>query len=77
MKLCALSIAALCLALAGCSSTAPLTQRTLPQDLLQPCPPIDKRPLADLGELLTFTTDLVAQYGECAARHRKLTEAAQ
>jgi hypothetical protein len=31
--------------------------------------------VADLGELLVFTRDLATQYGECAARHRKLAEA--
>ena len=77
MKLFVLSTAALCLSLAGCSSIAPLTRPTVPQDLLQPCPPIDKRPVADLGELLAFTTELVGQYGECAARQRKLAEAAR
>ena len=75
MKSSVWSIAALCLSLAGCSSIAPSTRPTVPADLLQPCPPIDKRPVADLGELLQFTTDIVGAYGECAARQRKLAEA--
>ena len=69
------SIAALCLSLAGCSSIAPSTRPTVPADLLQPCPPISNPRPADLGELLQFTTDLAGQYGECAARQRKLAEA--
>ena len=47
----------------------------MPADLLQPCPPISNPRPADLGELLQFTTDLAGQYGECAARQRKLAEA--
>jgi hypothetical protein len=53
-----------------------MPQTVRPQaDLLQPCPLIASRPLADLGELLLWTRDLVAQYGECAARQRALADA--
>jgi hypothetical protein len=77
VKRIAWSIAVLCLSLLNGCSTTPLTPQTVrPQaDLLQPCPLIASRPLADLGELLLWTRDLVAQYGECAARQRALADA--
>ena len=77
MKQIAWSIAVSCLLTAsGCSTTPSAPQTVRPQaDLLQPCPLIAGRPLADLGELLLWTRDLVAQYGECAARQRALADA--
>ena len=76
MRLRKWSTVALCLILPACSSTAPLMPPTKPQqDLSTPCPPIPKSEAQDLGEIVQEYIALVNQYGECAARHRKLVEA--
>lgn len=76
MKLKKSSIVVLCLILPGCSSIAPLLPPTKPQqDLLTPCPTIPKTTAQDLGEIVQEYVDLINKYGECAARHRKLSEA--
>jgi len=44
-----------------------------PADLAAPCPGLERADVRDMGELLAWTTELVALYGDCAARHRALS----
>lgn len=66
----------------GCSMlppAPPTKDDPLPPNAMQPCTPVDlipeDRPLP-YGDLFQTHIELIEQYGECAARHRALIDAA-
>ena len=47
----------------------------MPANLVTPCPPIQEANAKNLGDLVVYTTDLVALYGECRNKHQALIKA--
>lgn len=61
--------------LVGCE-TAPKTDVPIPANLLTRCERIPNiKDKANMGDLMTYSVDLMRQYNECAIRHDGLVEA--
>ena len=64
--------------LAGCVSLTkqPSTDVPVPANLLTKCERIPNiKDKANMGDLMTYSVDLMRQYNECAIRHDGLVEA--
>ena len=67
---------------AGCSSLTPqlesITRPETPANLVVECRPLEEiDPVANLGTLMEYTTNLMAQYNECAIRNDQLIKVAK
>lgn len=61
--------------LIGCE-TAPKAEVPIPANLLTKCDRIPNiKDKANMGDLMTYSVDLMRQYNECAIRHDGLVEA--
>lgn len=60
--------------LAGCSSTPLKIEREPPPALVAPCEAPPKRPVTDMGALLTLATEALDAFSACSARQRALAE---
>lgn len=73
MRIVLVSLAAL---LVGCETVPPKTDVPVPANLLTRCERIPNiKDKANMGDLMTYSVDLMRQYNECAIRHDGLVEA--
>jgi hypothetical protein len=65
--------------LSGCSKVpVPVSMPPLPANLAMPCKPIDPLPVPFIDpDRLAFEANLIAAYGECAAKHAAAVKAVQ
>ena len=62
--------------LVGCKTIPPKAEVPVPANLLTKCERIPNiKDKANMGDLMTYSIDLMRQYNECAIRHDGLVEA--
>jgi hypothetical protein len=62
--------------LVGCQTIPPKAEVPVPANLLTKCERIPNiKDKANMGDLMTYSVDLMRQYNECAIRHDGLVEA--
>lgn len=60
----------------GCETVPPKSDVPVPANLLTRCERIPNiKDKANMGDLMTYSVDLMRQYNECAIRHDGLVEA--